>query len=413
MASGTEYWVWLQTVLGYGARVDELLFYYGSPEQVYNAFCRREIGQMITPAVHRKMTAVSPSQVADVQKLCREKGWHIVTPDSEYYPAPFRQIAARPLALYVQGDPALLKREFNVGFVGTRNASRYGREMTRKIAYCVASAGATVVSGCAVGVDTASHIGALQAKGATVGFLGTALGVDYPRENRDVREAIARNGALVTEYQPGVQGSRTTFPIRNRLIAAFSVGVVVTEAAQKSGSLITASYAAEYGKDVFAVPGEIDNSAYSGSHALIRDGAKPVFGAADILEEYVLRFGLDLDALRERLKKTAAPASENREQEPAKERTRGSERKQPLAPVKEPVSPAEEKAAAAEKRPLPPFIDETGEAVYDCLLRRKAADADTLASETGFPAPRVLAALTMLELAGVVQKDETNRFRPV
>ena len=406
MASATEYWIWLQTALGYGARVDELLLYFGSAEQIYNAFCAREIQPTVTPAVHRKMTAVSPSQVADVQKLCHEKGWHIVTPDSEYYPEGFRRIAARPLVLYVQGEPALLKNEFNIGFVGTRSASRYGAETTRKLAYCVASAGAAVVSGCAVGVDTASHIGALQAKGKTVGFLGTALGVDYPKENRDVREAIARNGALVTEYQPGVQGSRNTFPIRNRLIAAFSVGVVVTEAAQKSGSLITASFAAEYGKDVFAVPGEIDNAAYSGSHSLIRDGAKPVFGAADILEEYTMRFGVDLGALRERLKKTGVPVAE---------KTQSADRTKPNGKTPaHSASPADSgnAAAPAEKRPLPPFVDETGAAVYEYLLRCGAVDADGIASALELPAPRVLAALTMLELAGVAAKDGTNRFRP-
>lgn len=404
MQSATEYWLWLQAALGFGAKVDELLLYYDGPEQVYNAFCRREIDSMIPPALHRRMTAASPSQVSDIQKICDRNGWHIVTPDSEFYPASFRAIAARPLALFVDGDLSLLKNEFNIGFVGTRRASRYGLNMTEQLAWCVAQSGATVVSGCAVGIDTASHVGALKAKGKTVGFLGTALGVDYPRENRDVRAAIARNGALVTEYPPGVQGSRSTFPIRNRLIAAFSVGVVVAEAAQKSGSLITASYAAEYGKDVFAIPGEINNSAYSGSHSLIRDGAKPVFGAADILEEYTMRYGVDLDALRERLKKDAPRDPQLREDAPA----RDPSEKQKTAEKKEPAA-----NRPAEKRTLPDYIDDTGKSVYEYLLTHGASDADTVAAGMELSAADTLSALTMLELALVVGKDETNRFYPL
>lgn len=404
MQSATEYWLWLQAALGFGAKVDELLLYYDGPEQVYNAFCRREIDSMIPPALHRRMTAASPSQVSDIRKICDRNGWHIVTPDSEFYPASFRAIAARPLALFVDGDPSLLKNEFNIGFVGTRRASRYGLNMTEQLAWCVAQSGATVVSGCAVGIDTASHVGALKAKGKTVGFLGTALGVDYPRENRDVRAAIARNGALVTEYPPGVQGSRSTFPIRNRLIAAFSVGVVVAEAAQKSGSLITASYAAEYGKDVFAIPGEINNSAYSGSHSLIRDGAKPVFGAADILEEYTMRYGVDLDALRERLKKVAPRDPQLREDAPA----RDPSEKQKTAEKKEPAA-----NKPAEKRTLPDYIDDTGKSVYEYLMTHGASDADTVSAGMGLSAADTLSALTMLELALVVGKDETNRFYPL
>ncbi|MBR1811137.1 MAG: DNA-processing protein DprA [Clostridia bacterium] len=401
----SEYWIWLQTALGCGASTAELLHYYQTPQAVYDALCRREIDSFIAPALRKRLASVSPSQSYAIQKQCGDNGWQIITPDSAYFPDSFRHLQTMPLALYVAGDPAVLKQEFAVGFVGARQASRYGGRIAEELAYCVAAAGAVVVSGCALGIDSYSHLGALEAHGTTIGFLGTGLGEDYPKGNRGIRTAIPRRGALVSEYPPFTKGSKYTFPVRNRLIAALSLGVVVVEAAEKSGALITAGYAAEYGRDVFAVPGEITDSAFTGCHKLIRDGAKPVFNAADILEEYVYRFGIDPQSIRTHIPQEAIV------------RTRKSAPEKQTPPQTLPARKREEppvpQAVKREKKTLPAYIDALGAEIYNHIIENGGMDADAAAALLHAEIKNVLSSLTMLELVGVVKKSGSGRYEPV
>jgi DNA processing protein len=209
-----------------------------------------------------------------------------VTRDDPDYPKNLREIYDPPLVLYVKGT--LSERDaVAIGIVGSRRTTLYGQEMARKLSYQLARVGVTVVSGLARGIDTAAHKGALQAKGRTVAAIGCGIDVVYPPENKDLfAEIVEKGGAVVTEFPFGVQPDRQNFPMRNRIISGWSLGVVVVEANLKSGALITASQAAEQGRHVFAVPGRVDQPQARGCHQLIKDGAKLTEDAEDVLAEF-------------------------------------------------------------------------------------------------------------------------------
>ncbi len=196
------------------------------------------------------------------------------------------QISSVPQALYVRGDASLLE-SFSIAIVGTRNASGYGLATALRFGRELSDKGAVVVSGLARGIDTAAHRGALIGKGKTVAVLGHGLDRIYPSQNAELaREILEQGGCLVSEYEPGVPPLKQNFPARNRIIAGLCRGVVVVEAAQRSGSLITARFAADFGREVFVPPGRIEGSGFRGSHCLIREGARLVCSIDEILEEF-------------------------------------------------------------------------------------------------------------------------------
>jgi len=209
-------------------------------------------------------------------------GCRIVTINDERYPALLREIPDPPPYLYVKGR---LPDQPMVAVVGSRNASRYGLSAARRLSGDLVLSGAAVVSGLARGVDTAAHQGSLEQQGLTVAVLGSGLGRIYPPENIPLAGKIAENGALVSEFPFFAGPEAHHFPIRNRIISGMSLGTVVVEATAKSGSLITARLAGEQNREVFAVPGSITSSGSSGTHSLIRQGARLVESVADILEE--------------------------------------------------------------------------------------------------------------------------------
>lgn len=196
--------------------------------------------------------------------------------------------------LFVWGDETILNSEVMLSVVGTRKASNYSMRVTRLLSSKLARAGAVIVSGGALGVDSAAHTGAMEG-GRTIAVLGCGFGTDYLRDNAALRREISKNGAVITEYFPFTPASRTTFPMRNRIISGMSLGTIVVEAGERSGSLITARLALSEGRDVFAVPGEVITSAFTGTNRLIHDGAKPVFTALDVLEEYYYTYPDKID----------------------------------------------------------------------------------------------------------------------
>jgi DNA processing protein len=205
-------------------------------------------------------------------------------PGDPDYPAILGEIARAPLGLFVRGRP-LESLSPAVAIVGTRAPTARGPDIARRLAAGLAAAGITVVSGLARGIDTAAHRGALEAGGGTVAVLGTGLDRTYPPENAELSEAIARGGALVTEFPLGSDPRPAAFPRRNRIISGLSAGVVVVEAGERSGALITAARALEQGREVFAVPGPIDEEQSKGPNGLLRDGATLVESVADVLSE--------------------------------------------------------------------------------------------------------------------------------
>ncbi len=209
---------------------------------------------------------------------------HLITLSDPRYPKRLREIADPPAALYVIGEPDLLSAT-QLGIVGSRNPTPGGSETAHAFAGYLAQSGLTITSGLALGVDAAAHRGALQAGGKTIAVAGTGLDRVYPARHRELAHEIVGQGALISEFPLGTPALALNFPRRNRIISGLSLGVLVVEAALQSGSLITARLAAEQGREVFAIPGSIHNPLARGCHALIRQGAKLVETAADILEE--------------------------------------------------------------------------------------------------------------------------------
>ena len=289
-------------------------------------------------------------------KRIQEFGCHVVIQPDEEYPASLREIYDPPLVLYVKG--ALTAKDKNaVAMVGSRMTTHYGIETARKLAYQLAYVGVTVVSGGARGIDTASHQGALAAKGRTVCVLGTGINIVFPPENAELFERIADSGAVITQYPFNRNGDKQSFAIRNRIIAGMTLGTVVVEADLHSGALITANFATEYGRQVFAVPGRIDSPRSKGCHDLIKKGAKLCEGAEDVLSEFEYLF----------------PAS-NR----------------PPSPGETGVLPALE-------------LSESEQRVFDALSNEESS-IDEVIRRSGLPSSAVSVALLSLEMKHVVKQ---------
>ena len=222
-------------------------------------------------------------------KRISDYGCHVLVSSDENYPAMLREIYDPPLVLYVKG--ALTAKDKNaVAMVGSRMTTHYGIETARKLGYQLAYTGVTVVSGGARGIDTAAHQGALSGKGRTIAVLGTGINLIFPTENAELFERIASNGAVITQFPFNRPADKQSFPIRNRIVAGMTLGTVVVEANLTSGSLITANFATEYGRQIFAVPGRIDSPRSKGCHDLIKKGAKLCEGVEDILSEFEYLF---------------------------------------------------------------------------------------------------------------------------
>ncbi|WP_411677744.1 DNA-processing protein DprA [Caproicibacter sp.] len=282
------YWLWLQHALGAGSskpnRVLEgwnnLAEFYGGGREAWlleGYFTAKEL---------RSMESYSVSDARALLQYCDQIGQKVVTPDCDEYPAPLRQIHNPPCALYYKGTLPDFSKEPAISIVGTRKATQTGKTVARSFAYELAKNDVIIVSGGALGIDTAAHQGALQAGGKTACILGCGIDTAYLAANATLRDTIASKGVLISEFPPQTQASGSNFPIRNRIISGLSLGTLVVEAAARSGSLITADYALEQGRDVFAVPAGIFSPVSAGVNSLIKSGAKPVSGAKEILEEY-------------------------------------------------------------------------------------------------------------------------------
>jgi DNA processing protein len=232
----------------------------------------------------QSLTTLDWNAVEKDYRWCEQNHCHLLTTDNSHYPPLLKQDPGAPLLLYVQGDASCLTAA-QIAMVGSRNPTPSGKNLATDFAHSLAKAGLVVTSGLALGIDSASHQGALQAGGKTIAVLGAGFKHIYPRSNQTLAESICASGALVTEFAPSEMPKAQNFPQRNRIISALSLGVLVVEAALRSGSLITARFATEQGREVFAIPGSIHNPLARGCHQLIRQGAKLVETAHDILEE--------------------------------------------------------------------------------------------------------------------------------
>jgi DNA processing protein len=302
-----------------------------------------------------------------------ERAWllhpahHVVPFTDPRYPELLRQLASRPIALYVAGNVGVLN-DPQLSIVGSRNPSPAGRDIAFELAESLAGCGLGITSGLADGIDTAAHRGALKAQGVTVAVLGSGVDVIYPRINRTLSDEICGQGALISEFPLGTPPRRQNFPRRNRIIATLSLGTLVVEAARRSGSLITARLAADHDRELFAVPGSIRNPLSRGCHELIRHGAKLTESAADILSE------LNFSAFFARCRHAAGDRA----------------------------SPSRNEAGMDKEHKI--LLDALG---FD------PADLDVLVDRTGFKPEAVSSMMLILELEGHVQAAPGGRYSRV
>ncbi len=406
------YWVWLQTGLGIQGRTGDILSCFANPKEMYEAGpVEWRLSGALTSRQIQRLQSCSPEQAEPVIRQCEKNGWKLISPDSEDYPPLLFKLNNFPAVLYTWGELSCLKDKMAVAVVGTRSASRYSIDVAGRLSASLARAGTVVVSGGALGIDSAAHTGALFAGGKTVAVLGCGLGANYLMGNFPMRSEIARNGAVISEYPPDTQAVGPNFPIRNRLISGLSYGTVVIEAGERSGSLITAGYALEQGRDIFAVPGDIINSAYTGTNKLIRDGAKPVFSAADILEEYAFRYPgmVDIDLLERTLEE--APGATKGIQ-CAKRSSAPKPEKQPSVRAPKNFSPhqTEKKAVPQQsKRALPEGTAENTKLVYSAFSAEPMHIDDIVRASKLEPA-KVFTALTELEIYGFIALTSGKRY---
>jgi len=284
--SDVRYWVGFNRVQGIGPlRLRALLDTFGSVERAWHASVQQLRGAGLDSRSARNLVrARSELDLDREMERIVASGAHVLTWETPGYPRLLMQTNAPPPVLYVEGD---LREDdaWAVAVVGTRRASTYGLEVTRRLSGALARNGITVVSGLARGIDGVAHVAAIEAGGRTIAVFGCGIDHIYPAEHRKLAAQIAVNGALVSDYPIGTRPEGRNFPPRNRIISGLSLGVLVTDAGKSSGALITAEFAAEQGRDVFAVPGSILAQGSIGTNRLIQDGAKLVTGVADILEE--------------------------------------------------------------------------------------------------------------------------------
>ena len=355
----------LNGVPGLGPRMLQvLLASFGTPSAILNAtggalLSVHGVGAKLSAAITK--SGFDRSAIERERQRCEEMGIALVPQSSEQYSKLLLEIPDPPLLLYRKGTWDV-RDAIAVAIVGSRRCSHYGRQQAERLAEGLARAGVTVVSGLARGIDTAAHIGALRGKGRTIAVCAQGLSHMYPPENKKLADQIAESGAVITESPLDRSPSRGLFPQRNRIISGMSLGVIVVEASQKSGSLYTARHAMEQGRDVFAVPGQIDRLESEGCHNLIRDGVALIRNVDDVLES--------------------------------------------LGPLMEPIQRTESETILV---PRELNLTEQERAILN-LLTQEPQIIDTIIAAASIEPSRVLATLTMLEMKRVVQRMPGNAF---
>ncbi|MBQ0010861.1 MAG: DNA-processing protein DprA [Ruminococcus sp.] len=402
-----RYWIWLSLRCGVGNPSGAvLLSRFGSPGAVYEA----------DPAAIAKALPNSwaiPLALQDknldgadrILSYCRRNGVGILTAGSEFYPERLRRIYAYPLVLYCRGQLRDLDDRLLIACVGTRKNTVTGGETAYRVSAEMAEAGAGIVSGLALGIDTQCHKGALSVGGYTIAILGTGIDRAYPPQNRHLMKQIEKTGLVMTEFAPGTKPSRENFPIRNRVISGLSEATVVFEAAEQSGSLITAEYAIRQGRPVFAFPGDIHAEASRGTNSLIRRGATLVTSASDILSDFELCYPTKLFVEKADFSWKEERAESETAEKKEKEEKKIKKEKKPFD--REQTEAAEPYSVPAGLAPIPAGIlsllstPMTSDEIWNAL----AARGQTL-SMGG-----LLATLTELEIEGHLESLPGGKFR--
>lgn len=419
--SQLRYWIWLTTLQGLSLRGQlHLIERFGTPEAVFLADAGALAQVEELTARERDVLVRRDLRRADgVLEDCQKSQVGILTIQDAAYPQRLRYIDTPPLVLYYKGQLLPFDQMPVVTVVGSRRASAYGLTVAKRMGYQLGLCGGTVVSGAARGIDALALEGALSADAPVAAVLGNGLDVVYPHENARLYQDVIAHGCLISEYVPGTPPLGQNFPRRNRIMSGLSLGVLVVEAAKKSGSLITAELALEQGRDVYAVPGNVGLKCCEGSNQLLQEGAGLVTCGWDLLETYQARFPTQLVRREGGERVTLSP----------QDRKYAAEQPQQVASpvtVPEPTAMEQEKTgenwADSEKRidnaPKRNYIDlqqiknslTEDEQLLVSLLGTRQRHVDELINESDLPAARILASLTLLEVKGYVTRQSGNLF---
>lgn len=396
------HWIWLATrTSGNEMKKIALLSAFGDPEDIY--FADATALSRVEGMTEEFLAALADKDLTGAEKIlaqCMEKDIRICAYNDAGYPKRLKNIPDPPVVLYYKGNLPDFDANPVIAVVGTRKASAYGLTVARRMGYQITRCGAILVSGVASGIDGMSMMGGLTGGGFVVGVLGCGADIIYPARNGSLYADTERNGCLLTEFPPGTRPLRWNFPKRNRIISGLSCGVVVVEAPEGSGSLITARDAADQGRDVFVVPGNIDVPTFVGSNALLREGAIAVSTGWDVVSEYQALFP---DKIR---KGPVQKMPENAEE------TYQNVAQSIEYPAKKKDSPNKKKKITIDNERPAPYSDGVRPAVAlrpeeEKLLGQLSAGerlVDDVIAESGMPAGKVLATLTLLEVKGMIRR---------
>lgn len=393
------YWIWFAMLSGLsGYQKARLLERFSTPEELYHGGWE-QLPRGLDPQEQEALEKKDLTQARQILSVCQEKGIGILCYGDRAYPEKLKNIPHPPMVLYYRGKLPQWEERPLIGVVGTRKASSYGLQATRRISAQICACGGLVVTGGAAGIDTAAIHGALDGEGEPIVVLGCGVDVVYPASNRELFRLVAQTGCLMSEYPPGTPAYRWNFPERNRIISGLSDGTLVAEAPEHSGALITAANAIEQGRDVFVIPGNIDVASSAGSNALLRDGALAVFSGYDVVREYECRYpgkiqkreppalAKGLEKPEEKVAQKPLPPEFSRSVENA------GEKKGIDNPAKSPYSGV--------NKPTPQLSDP--EKTIVALLSSQPVGIDQVIAASDLPSARVLSLLTMLQIKGVVQ----------
>lgn len=400
-----KYWLWLTTRKGLtGSTVLELLNYFGTPEAAH--FADPDEYDHIPGMTKTGKSALMDKSLAKAEAIlsaCEAQGQRIMTIRDAGYPERLRNIYDPPAVLYLKGRDISFDDEVAINLIGSREPTAYGIAQAQRLGHDLAAQGAVVVSGLARGLDTEGLRGALRGGGVVCGVLGCGLDVIYPRENRFLYQDVMAAGLLVSEYPPGTEPSRITFPARNRIMSGLSLGVVVVEGSYHSGTRITARNALDQGRDVFAVPGPVDGPLSFTPNQLVRKGeAKLVTSASDVLEEYEAFYPHKIKLKPGLAPDTPAIAPGVR---PVSQEDRREEESEPSMESK----PAQGSLPEVDWRELTPALTDDQRDVM-LALRDGAMVMDEIIEASQIPARRCTSAVTMLQLAGFLVEEAGKRF---
>lgn len=419
MENTLKYWVWLQCSIGYAnPKVNTVIRFYPSIIDFYNGGQQEwRLCGCFTPREFNNLCNNTLEQAQQIIDKCEMLGYNLLTPDMDKYPRQLKEIYDPPAVLYINGNLPDIDNILSIGIVGTRNATSSGKKLAFSIGYELAKSGVNVISGGALGIDSSSHKGALMAEGVTICVLGCGINYNYLMTNASLRKQIADNGAVISEYPPDTPPKKYSFPKRNRIISALSQGILVVEAGEKSGALITANIALSQNKDIFAIPGDVTNAVAFGTNTLIKQGAKAITNAAEIIEEYSGKYelayveslpfseindGIINDTPSERRKNISV------NQLISLEKNNVTKRINRLDSVKIIDNINVENDVKKEKKQLKD-VSENTQIIYDIICEHSST-VDDIIVKTGLPVNKIMQSLTELELDEVITRKSGGKY---